>query len=175
MACPYDLYGLNYKTANLKYIFFRYFTQDIQDKCTFKMRLYFYRGGSFQHHELPKRSRCCPLELEKAIRATADASGHINSVSIQIGNEYIPILHMDEARVVSRMITADHDCFTSHLYENGFAEEEEKKKSCEHMQQDLHEENELWKLEFDYEQNADLGTPCFGSSDAYAHVYKHEF
>jgi hypothetical protein len=127
------------------------------------MRLYFYREGSFQHYELPTRTRCCALELEKAIRATADASGNINSVSIQIGNEYIPILHVDEARVVCRMITADHDCFTSHLYENGFAET--KTNSCEHMQQDVYEQNELWKLEFEYEQHADLGTPCFGNSD----------
>jgi hypothetical protein len=133
------------------------------------MRLYFYREGSFQHHELPTRSRCCPLELEKAIRATADASGQINSVSIQIGNEYIPIMHIDEARVVSRMITADHDCFTSHLYESGFTEA--KTNTSEHMQQDLYDQNELWKLEFEYEQHADLGTPCFGSSDVFALEY----
>jgi hypothetical protein len=138
-------------------------------RATSEMRLYFYREGSFQHHELPTRSRCCPLELEKAIRATADASGQINSVSIQIGNEYIPILHIDEARVVSRMITADHDCFTSHLYESGFTEA--KTNTSEHMLQDLYDQNELWKLEFEYEQHADLGTPCFGSSDVFALEY----
>jgi hypothetical protein len=129
------------------------------------MRLYFYREGRFQHHELPTRSRCCPLQLEQAIRAAADASGQINSVSIQIGNEYIPISHIDEARVVSRMITADHDCFTSHLYENGFVDPESNPRSCDEMPQDLYQQKELWKLEFEYEQNADLGTPCFGTSD----------
>lgn len=141
--------------------------QDILDTRYFRMRLYFYRNGRFQHHELPERSRCCPLELEKAIRGTADASGRIYNVSIQIGNEYIPVLHIDEARVVSRMISADHDCFTSHLYENGFVEAETKAKASDHMQEDLHKQNELWKLDFEYEQHADLGTPCFGSADAY--------
>lgn len=132
------------------------------------MRLYFYRNGSFQHHELPTRSRCCPLELEKAIRATADASGKIQNVSIQIGNEYIPILHIDEARVVSRMITADHDCFTSHLYVNGFVDTETQTNPAANLRQnDMYEENELWKLEFEYEQHADLGNPCFGSSGAH--------
>lgn len=132
------------------------------------MRLYFYRGGRFQHYELPTRRRCCPQELEKVIRAAADASGQINSVSIQIGNEYIPILHVDEARVVSRMITADHDCFTSHLYENGFVDMQDNPKSSDEVHQDLYEQKELWKLEFEYEQNADLGTPCFGTSDMHA-------
>ena len=132
------------------------------------MRLYFYQSGKFQHHELPTRSRCCPLQLEQAIRDTADASGRIHNVSIQIGKEYIPVLHIDEARVVSRMITADHDCFTGHLYENGFVDSETEAKSSDPLQQDLYEQNELWKLDFEYEQNADLGTPCFGSADAYA-------
>lgn len=147
--------------------------QDVLHACNFRMRLYFYRSGRFQHHELPERSRCCPMELEKAIRDTADASGRICNVSIQIGNEYIPVLHVDEARVVSRMICADHDCFTSHLYENGFEDSETNAKSANplqqnsHEQQDVYEQNELWKLDFEYEQHADLGTPCFGTADAF--------
>ena len=34
----------------------------------------------------------------------------------------------------------------------------------EKTHQDLYADNDLHKLEFDYEQNADLGTPSFGGS-----------
>jgi hypothetical protein len=64
------------------------------------------------------------------------------------------------------MLTADHDCFVNHLYEKGFPEMT-KKTNVKQTQRDSYEENEIFKLEFEYEQHADLGTPCFGSSDAY--------
>jgi hypothetical protein len=127
------------------------------------MLLYFNRNGSFEPYELPHRSRCTPKDIEDAIRKVAHSSGQVSTVSIRVGNEYIPITHVDEARVVSRMITADHDCFVNHLYEKGFPEEATKSK-INQPQKDLYEEKELWKLEFDYEQNADLGTPCFGAA-----------
>jgi len=139
------------------------------------MRLYFYRGGRFEHHDLPPRSRCCPLAIENAIRAVADDKGGIATVSVRIGNEYVPIQHMDEARVVSRMIAADHDCFTSPLYDNGFddkgLDDNTKTERTKQVQPDLYADNEIFKLEFEYEQNADLGTPSFGSSQARADVF----
>ena len=134
------------------------------------MRLYFFRGGSFQHHDLPPRSRCCPLAIESAIRAMADDSGRISSAIVRIGNEYIPIHHVDEARVVSRMIAADHDCFTGPLYANGF-EDTAKPAPAQQVQQDVYVEKEMFKLECEYEQNADLGTPSFGCSKAHAETF----
>jgi len=127
------------------------------------MLLYFFRCGRFEPYELPPRSRCNAKVIENDIRKAALANGQINTISIRVGNEYIPITHVDEARVVSRMLIADHDCFVSHLYENGFPEMENKPK-VKQTQQDLYEENEIFKLEFEYEQNADLGAPCFGSA-----------
>ena len=138
--------------------------------CNVNMRLYFNRNGRFEPYELPHRSRSNPKVIEDVIRKAAHSNGQISTVSIRVGNEYIPITHVDEARVVSRMLTADHDCFVSHLYEKGFPEMEKKPK-VEQTQQDLYEENEIFKLEFDYEQHADLGTPCFGSSDAYRNEF----
>jgi hypothetical protein len=130
------------------------------------MRLYFNRNGNFEPYELPHRSRSTPKDIEDAIRKVAHSNGQISTVSIRVGNEYIPITHVDEARVVSRMLTADHDCFVNHLYEKGFPEMT-KKTNVKQTQRDSYEENEIFKLEFEYEQHADLGTPCFGSSDAY--------
>jgi hypothetical protein len=156
--------------VQLSNIFFHDFTQHTHDAAEIKMRLYYYRNGSFEPYELPTRSRCSPEDIENAIRKVADKNGRISKISIRVGNEYIPIEHVDEARVVSRMLTADHDCFVGHLYAKGFPEEPKKAK-IEEAQKDAYEENELWKLEFDYEQHPDLGDPCFGSSDA----YKDEF
>ena len=127
------------------------------------MWLYFFRGGSFEPYELPTRNRCNAEVIENDMRKAALPNGQINTISIRIGNEYIPITHVDETRVVSRMITADHDCVVSHLYEKGFPEEAKKSK-INQTQKDSYEENEMWKLDFEYEQNADLGTPCFGPS-----------
>jgi hypothetical protein len=134
------------------------------------MQLYFFRGGSFEHYDLPTRIRCCPRVIEAAIRAMADKRGRISTVSVRIGNEYVPIENMREARVVSRLIAADHDCFTSHLYDKGF----EHSSTAEPAQQplpDLYADNEIFKLEFDYEQNADFGTPSFGGSKMHADVF----
>ena len=131
------------------------------------MRLYFFRGGCFQHHDLPPRSRCCPLAIENAIRGMADDKGRISTVSVRIGNEYVPIEHADEARVVSRMIAADHDCFTGPLYEKGF-DDTAKPAPTQQALQDAYADNEIFKLEFEYEQNADLGTPSFGCSKSRA-------
>lgn len=130
------------------------------------MQLYFHRNGSFEHFELPTRSRCKAEDIEQAIRKVAHSNGQISTISVRVGNEYIPITHVDEARVVSRMITADHDCFVSHLYAKGFPEEVKKPRKKK-TSEDAYVDNEMWKLEFEYEQHADLGTPCFGSSDAY--------
>lgn len=134
------------------------------------MQLYFFRGGSFEHYDLPQRSRCCPLAIETAIREMADRRGRISTVSVRIGNEYVPIEHTHEARMVSRMIAADHDCFTSHLYDTGF-DDNSKAGPAEQALPDLYADNEIFKLEFEYEQNADLGTPSFGSSQARADVF----
>ena len=132
------------------------------------MRLFFFRNGRLEHHELPSRSKCSAGDVEKAIRDEANRRGAISTVSIQVGNTYIPIAHADEARVVSQMIAADHDCFSSHFYEKGFVELEPSTKprrwKKEKTHQDLYADNDLHKLEFDYEQNADLGTPSFGGS-----------
>ena len=133
------------------------------------MLLYFYTDGSFQPYEMPSRSRCSAQAIENDIRKVARPNGEISTISIRIGNEYIPITHVDEARVVSRMMTADHDCFVSHLYEKGF--EEQAKTPNPSTNQDAYDANELWKLEFDYEQNADLGTPCFGASGLQNHEW----
>ena len=77
--------------------------------------------------------------------------------------------HVDEARIVSRMLVADHDCFTDHLYDKGFEPLESSKPAC--TATDAYSANEIWKLEFEYEQNEDLGTPSFGSAQAHADVY----
>ena len=134
------------------------------------MRLFFFRNGRLEHYELPCRSKCSADDVEKAIREVATRRGDISTVSIQVGNAYIPLAHVDEARVVSQMIAADHDCFSSHFYEKGFEPEPDTKprrgkKGKTH--QDLYADNDIFKLEFDYEQNADLGAPCFGSSGAH--------
>jgi hypothetical protein len=134
------------------------------------MQLYFFRGDSYQPYDLPQRSRCCPLTIEAAIREMADRRGRITAVSVRIGNEYVPIEHRDEARMVSRMIAADHDCFTSHLYDKGFVDESRAEPAQQELP-DLYADNEIFKLEFDYEQNADLGTPSFGTSQARAEQY----
>jgi hypothetical protein len=134
------------------------------------MQLFFFRGGSFEHYDLPTRSRCCPRAIEAAIRGMADKRGRISTVSVRIGNEYVPIENMREARVVSRMIAADHDCFTSHLYDKGFVDES-KAGPAQQALPDPYADNEIFKLEFEYEQNADLGTPSFGGSKAHADVF----
>jgi hypothetical protein len=123
------------------------------------MWLYFYTDGKFQPYEMPTRSRCSAEAIENDIRKVAHANGNISTISIRIGNECIPITHVDEARIISRIITADSDCYVSHFYEKGFEEEEKQKPPT-----DTYHEDELWKLEFDYEQHADLGTPCFGAA-----------
>jgi len=132
------------------------------------MRLFFFRNGRLEHYELPCRSKCSADDVEKAIREVANRRGCISTVSIQVGNAYIPLAHVDEARVVSQMIAADHDCFSSHFYEKGFDEPEPDAKPRRGKkgkpQQDLYTDNDLHKLEFEYEQNADLGTPSFGGS-----------
>ena len=133
------------------------------------MWLYFYIDGSFQPYEMPTRSRCSAQAIENDIRKVARPNGEISTISIRIGNEYIPITHVDEARVVSRIMTADHDCFVSHLYEKGF--EEQAKTPNPSTTHDAYDANELWKLEFEYEQNADLGTPCFGASGLHNHEW----
>ena len=92
--------------------------------CIRTMRLFFFRNGRLEHYDLPSRSKCSASDVEKAIREMANRRGDISTVSIQVGNAYIPIAHVDEARVVSQMIAADHDCFSSHFYEKGFAEPE---------------------------------------------------
>jgi len=134
------------------------------------MRLLHYRNGRFHAFFLEPRARSDAAAVEQVIRSFANEKGDISSISVLVGNERIPICHVDEARVVSRMLVADHDCFTHHLYDKGF-------KPCEvavnpsQLQHDPYYENEVWKLEFDYEQNEELGTHCFGSSQAHADVY----
>lgn len=133
--------------------------------CTqIHMWLYFFRDGRFERHELPTRSKNHAQAIEDEIRKLALPSGHIQSISIRVGNEYIPLEHVDEARIISRIITADHDCFVSHFYKNGFDPQETDRTPKQTVRADAYEEKEIWKLEFDYEQNADLGTPCFGAS-----------
>ena len=131
----------------------------------------YYRDGRFKPFELDSRTRCSAAAVEKAIRSFANEKGDIDSVSILIGTEHIPICHVDEARVVSRMLAADHDCFTDHFYDNGFDDRESSMPCPPATPLDAYDENHLWKLEFEYQQNEDLGTPCFGSSQAHADVY----
>ena len=133
------------------------------------MWLYFYIDGRFQPYEMPTRSRCSAQAIENDIRKVAHANGQISTISIRIGNEYIPITHVDEARVISRIMAADHDCFVSHLYEKGFEEVVKTPNPTTHR--DLYDENEIWKLEFEFEQNEDLGTPCFGASGMQNHAW----
>jgi len=131
------------------------------------MRLFFLNNTRFEEYKLAPRGRCCPIQLENWIRSKAHEKGNISNVSVQIGQEYIPLCHVDEARIISRMLTADHDCFVSHLYQNGFDVEDKNdsiRKIADEVPQDVYEANELWKLEFEYEQNEDLGFPSFGSS-----------
>lgn len=128
------------------------------------MWLYFSRGGRFERHELPTRSKNSAQGIEDAIRKLALPNGQIDSISIRVGNEYIPLTHVDEARIVSRIITADHDCFVGHFYDKGFDPQDKVRIQKQNVPENAYEEKELWKLEFDYEQNADLGTPCFGAS-----------
>ena len=135
------------------------------------MRLLYFRDGRFQAYELEPRARSDVLAVEKAIRSFANDKGDISSICIQVGKEYIPICHVDEARVVSRMLTADHDCFTDHFYDKGFEDRESSTPCPPATPLDAYDENHLWKLEFEYQQNEDLGTPCFGSSQAHADVY----
>ena len=135
------------------------------------MRLLYFRDGRFQAYELEPRARSDVLAVEKAIRSFANDKGDISSICIQIGKEYIPICHVDEARVVSRMLTADHDCFTDLLYDNGIEPLETSKTAAPANTPDAYHDNELWKLQFDFEQHQDLGTPSFGSSKAHADEY----
>jgi hypothetical protein len=135
------------------------------------MRLFLLKNTRFEEYKLAPRGRCCPIELENWIRTNAHENGNISNLSVQIGQEYIPLCHVDEARIISRMLTADHDCFVSHLYQNGFDtidKNDSNIKVEEAMPQDLYEANELWKLEFEYEQNEELGTPSFGCSKSNA-------
>jgi hypothetical protein len=132
------------------------------------MRLVQFRNGRFQAYDLEPRTRSDASAVEQAIRAFANEKGDIWNISILVGNECIPICHVDEARVVSRMLVADHDCFTDHFYDKGFELETSKPPPAS---TDAYYANEVWKLEFDYEQNEDLGTPSFGSSKAHAEVY----
>jgi hypothetical protein len=133
------------------------------------MRLVHFHNGRFQAYDLEPRTRSDASAVEQAIRSFANEKGDIWNISILIGNAYIPICHVDEARVVSRMLVADHDCFTNHLYDKGFEPLEASKPPP--ASTDAYYANEVWKLEFDYEQNEDLGTPSFGSSKAHAEVY----
>ena len=136
------------------------------------MRLVRYHNGRFQGYEFEARTRCSAAAVELAIRSFANEKGDIDSISIHIGNEYIPICHVNEARVVSRMLAADHDCFTDHLYDKGFAPLKSRQPAVPATQADEYYNNEIWKLEFDYELNEDLGTPCFGSAKAHDdHVF----
>jgi hypothetical protein len=135
------------------------------------MRLVEWVNGRFQAIDLEPRTRSSATAVEQAIRAFANEKGDICSISILIGTEYIPISHVDEARVVSRMLTADHDCFTKHLYDKGFEPLGTSKPAAPANTPDAYDANDVWKLEFEYEQNEDLGTPCFGSSQAHADVY----
>ena len=131
------------------------------------MRLVLFRNGRFEAFGLDTRTRSDAKALEKAIRSFANAKGDIDCLSVQIGTEYIPVCHVDEARMLSRLLTADHDCFTDHFYENGFEEVRSSTAAPANTPADAYKDNELWKLEFEYEQHADLGTPCFGSSKAH--------
>jgi len=130
------------------------------------MRLLEFRNGRFITHYLDPRTRSDASAVEQTIRSFANEKGDINSISILVGKERIPICHVDEARVVSRMLVADHGCFTDHLYDKGF-------EPCEvpvnpaQLQHDPYYDNEVWKLEFAYELNEDLGTPSFGSAKAH--------
>ena len=132
-----------------------------------KMRLVHFRNGRFQAYELEVRTRCSAAAVEQAIRSFANAKGDIDSISILIGNEYIPICHVDEARVVSRMLAADHDCFTDHLYDKGFEPLEIRQPAVPATDPDAYYDNEIWKLEFEYQLNEDLGAPNFGSAKAH--------
>jgi hypothetical protein len=134
------------------------------------MRLLEFRNGRFIAHYLDPRTRSDASAVEQTIRSFANEKGDISSISILVGKERIPLCHVDEARVVSRMLVADHDCFTDHLYDKGF-EPCEVAVNPSQLQHDPYYENEVWKLEFDYEQNEDLGTPSFGSSKAHADIY----
>ena len=130
------------------------------------MRLLHYHTGRFDAFFLEPRARSDAAAVEQAIRSFANEKGDISSISVLVGKERIPICHVDEARVVSRMLVADHDCFTDHLYDKGW-------EPCEvavdpaQLQHDPYYDNEVWKLEFEYEQNEDLGTPSFGSAKAH--------
>lgn len=137
--------------------------------CThLKMFLYFYRNGRFEPYELCTRSKGNAQAIENEIRKHALPNGQINTISMRVGNEYIPLTHVDEARIISRILTADHDCFVGHFYEKGFDPHEKDRISTQNGHQDTYEENEIWKLEFDYEQNAELGTPSFGASGVHS-------
>lgn len=135
------------------------------------MRLVYYHDGRFRACDLEPRARSDVLAVEKVIRSFANDKGDISSVSVQIGKEYIPICHVDEARIVSRMLTADHDCFTDDFYERGFEDREGSTAAPAATPLDAYDENHMWKLEFEYQQNEDLGTPSFGSSHAHPDVY----
>ena len=131
------------------------------------MRLVYYHNGRFQAYELEARTRCSAAALEEAIRAFANEKGDIGSISILVGNEYIPICHVNEARVVSRMLAADHDCFTDHLYDKGFEPLPSGQPALPATQPDAYYDNDIWKLEFEYEFNESLGAPSFGSAKAH--------
>ena len=143
-------------------------TQDVHAAVDSNMRLVQFLHGRFEACDmLPPRTRSDASTVEKAIRSFANEKGDICNISIHIGKEYIPICHVDEARVVSRMLTADHDCFTEHFYEKGFEPLEDNKAVMPATHPDAYYDNEVWKLEYEYELNEDLGTPSFGSAKAH--------
>jgi hypothetical protein len=161
-------FALWFKADESKINFFlSHFTHHMRDWIHCNMLLYVFRGGRFEPYVFPTRSESNPEVIEKDIRQLALPNGQIQCISIRIGNEYIPLEHVDEARIISRIVTADRDCFVRHFYEKGFDPHEKVRSQKQTVPQDVYEEKELFKLEFDYEQNADLGTPCFGASGAH--------
>lgn len=158
-------FAMWFKADESKVNFFLvHFTHHMRDCVHPNMSLYFFRDVRFEPYELPNRSESNPEVIENDIRKLALPNGQIKSICIRIGNEYIPLENVDEARIISRIVTADHDCFVRHFYEKGFDPLEKDRIPKQEVKKDMYQENELWKLEFDYEQNADLGTPCFGAS-----------
>jgi len=134
------------------------------------LQLFKYERSSFRPFMPSAQTHVSADAVEQWIARTADASGLLNRVCVEIHGTKIPLTHMAEARVVAALFAADHNDYVTHNLryqaEEPVGAEDAGSGDLETDTSSESDPDERYKLDAEYELNEDLEVNCFGPSHA---------
>lgn len=133
------------------------------------LQLWKHEDGRFCRFSPSAQTHCRPADVERWIEAAADNDGTLRGVHVEIHGAGVRLSNAVEARVVAELFAADHNDYVTrnHGYPFEADDSSDEASSIETASASEDEvEEQIAKLEFDFEQNEELTVGEFGPSHA---------